>query len=429
MAVQGTLYTCKGNIGSDKILIAAAYGKAKLNVLSEPPQFVFGETNRSSDFLAKFPLGKVPAFESSDGQYLTESNAIAFYVANEELRGKSAADKAQILQFIAFADNDIVPATCVMVYPCMGIIAQNKVAEQKSQEDLKKVFNYLNQHLLTRTFLVGERVSLADIAVFTAVLPLYKMILEPNCRKAYGNVNRWFETLLNQAPVQSVVGKVKLCEKTAQFDAKTFAEIHGKAGGDKKDVKKKDEKKKDAPPKKEASPPEEMDLVEEALAGQPKQKDPFEQFPKGTFVLDDFKRSYSNEDTAVSIPYFWEKFDADTWSLWYCEYKYPEDLTMVFMSCNLISGMMQRLDKMRKNAFASVCLFGDDNCSTISGIWLWKGHELAFPLSEDWQIDYESYQWKKLDPKEDSVKKMVNEYLAWEGQFGGKKFNQGKIFK
>jgi len=91
--------------------------------------------------------------------------------------------------------------------------------------------------------------------------------------------------------------------------------------------------------------------------------------------------------------------------------------------------MMQRLDRMRKNAFASVCLFGDDNCSTISGIWVWKGHELAFPLSDDWQIDYESYQWKKLDPKDESVKKMVNEYLAWEGQFGGKKFNQGKIFK
>lgn len=51
------------------------------------------------------------------------------------------------------------------------------------------------------------------------------------------------------------------------------------------------------------------------------------------------------------------------------------------MSCNLISGMFQRLDKMRKGAFASACLFGTDNDSSISGIWVWRGQELAFTVS------------------------------------------------
>lgn len=40
---------------------------------------------------------QVPAFEGSDGTLLTESNAIAYYVANEELRGGSdAAARAQV---------------------------------------------------------------------------------------------------------------------------------------------------------------------------------------------------------------------------------------------------------------------------------------------------------------------------------------------
>jgi len=43
--------------------------------------------------------------------------------------------------------------------------------------------------------------------------------------------------------------------------------------------------------------------------------------------------------------------------------------------------MFQRLDKMRKQAFASVCLFGEDNNSTISGVWVWRGQDLAFPVS------------------------------------------------
>lgn len=54
---------------------------------------------------------------------------------------------------------------------------------------------------------------------------------------------------------------------------------------------------------------------------------------------------------------------------------------------------------------------------------------LIFKLSPDWQIDYESYSWKKLDANTEETKKLVQEYFAWEGDFGGKKFNQGKIFK
>lgn len=94
-----------------------------------------------------------------------------------------------------------------------------------------------------------------------------------------------------------------------------------------------------------------------------------------------------------------------------------------------IQGMFQRLEKLKKNAFASVCLFGTDNNSTISGVWIWRGHDLAFELCPDWQVDYESYDWKKLDASSEQTKKLVNEYLLWEGDFDGKKFNQGKIFK
>jgi hypothetical protein len=36
---------------------------------------------------------------------------------------------------------------------------------------------------------------------------------------------------------------------------------------------------------------------------------------------------------------------------------------------------------MRKNAFASMCLFGSDNDSSISGIWIWRGQDLAFEVS------------------------------------------------
>merc|ERR1712117_119943 len=93
--VGGTLFTYPDNFRAQKAEIAAKYSGAKLTVSKD---FKFGETNKSAEFLKKFPLGKVPAFEGSDGTLLTESNAIAYYVANEELRGGSdAAARAQVM--------------------------------------------------------------------------------------------------------------------------------------------------------------------------------------------------------------------------------------------------------------------------------------------------------------------------------------------
>lgn len=47
------------------------------------------------------------------------------------------------------------------------------------------------------------------------------------------------------------------------------------------------------------------------------------------------------------------------------------------------TGMFQRLDKMRKQAFASVCLFGTEGDSTISGVWIWRGQDLAFEVNSN----------------------------------------------
>ena len=100
---------------------------------------------------------------------------------------------------------------------------------------------------------------------------------------------------------------------------------------------KKEEKKKEEPKKKE-----EKKKDEELDAAEPKAKDPFADHPKSSFSLDAFKRAYTNEDTLkVAIPHFWETFDKDNWSIWYCEYQFPSELTLAFMSCNLISGMFQ----------------------------------------------------------------------------------------
>jgi elongation factor 1-gamma len=44
--------------------------------------------------------------------------------------------------------------------------------------------------------------------------------------------------------------------------------------------------------------------------------------------------------------------------------------------------MFQRIEKLRKNAFASMAVFGEANNNTIAGVWFWKGQDLVFPVSK-----------------------------------------------
>jgi len=364
--------------------------------------------------------GSKGAIELVDGKsVVSQPAAIARFVSDKSAQligGGSAAQEALVLEWVFKSLNDVHNAMCGWVLPATGASKAPKETLDRAKNDVKDTMKQINSFLQTRTFLVGERLTLADIALASVLLPLFVNVMDANFRKPFGNVVRWFNTCIHQAQFVKVIGSdVKFCEKEPVGGGGAAA----KAGGDKKE-------KKEKPAK--AAPAAEEPMDDEPP--KPKEKDPLSLLPKGTWDMDDFKRFYSNNDEDKSVPYFWEKFDKENYSIWYGEYKYPDELTMVFMSCNLIGGMFQRLEKLRKHAFASCCLFGENNNSTISGIWVWRGQELAFTQSDDWGIDYPSYDWKKLDADSEETKRLVDQYFKWTGtDKDGRKFNQGKIFK
>merc|ERR1719361_3244231 len=161
-----------------------------------------------------------------------------------------------------------------------------------------------------------------------------------------------------------------------------------------------------------------------------KKAGPMDHLPMGSFDLEAWKRFYSNNDEQSSCDYFWREFDPSCYSIWRADYRFNSELNQVFMSCNLMGGMLQRLDKMSRHSFASCCLWGEAGNLGISGVWVFKGQQLAFEHSEDWQVDYASYDWVKLDPTLPATCATVNQYLRWDGvDQEGRKFCHGKIFK
>lgn len=84
---------------------------------------------------------------------------------------------------------------------------------------------------MTRTYLVGEGVTLADITVFAVLTDLYKNLLDADSKKNFSNLNRHFDTILNQSKVQEAINKYKYnftyCTTPIKFDAAKLKEITG----------------------------------------------------------------------------------------------------------------------------------------------------------------------------------------------------------
>ncbi|TKT80374.1 glutathione S-transferase family protein [Aquamicrobium sp. LC103] len=130
---------------------------------------VSGET-RTAEYLAKNPNGKVPLLELEDGRLLAESNAILLYLAEgTRLLPGDAYDRALVHQWLFFEQYSHEPYIAVrralIKYPERAAQA----TPQRMEFLLEAGSNALQvmENQLSRTpFIAGDRMSIADIALF-----------------------------------------------------------------------------------------------------------------------------------------------------------------------------------------------------------------------------------------------------------------------
>lgn len=406
-----------------KILISAKLAGQNVETVS-------GVDAKGQDFDKKSPVGKLPILDTPQGA-IFEPNAAARYVAKHtKVLGSNDFESAQVDNWVEFAASEIDLPASVWIFPILGYIQNNPVATQRAKGDIRKVLEILDKHLADRTYLVGERVSLADVVVATSLHRLYEKVLEPAFRKQFVNANRWFTTIVNQPEYLSVAGPTTLATKMeAAPKGESVPEEVKEAKPAKKAEPKKEAKVEKPKEVKEAKPAEE-ELDEDGVPTEPKKKSKLDFLPPSKFIMDDWKRTYSNEDTrSKALPWFWENLDREGYSVWFCDYKYNGELTKTFMTANLISGFLQRLDKLRKYAFGSLLMFGQDGDLEVSGCWLFRGKEMPEEMTEC--DDAEHYNWKQANLDDSATKELINDYWAWDGSFGGKTkhFIEGKTFK
>ncbi|KAF3403697.1 Elongation factor 1-gamma 1 [Penicillium rolfsii] len=404
----GKLYGLPDNPRTISILVAAKHNDLDLELVKTQAN---SAANSSAEYLKIQPLGKIPAFEGANGFTLSEAIAVAIYVTSQNekttLLGKTKQDYASIVRWMSFANSELLAKLGAWYRPLLGFDAYNKKTVDEAAKAAQKTVAALEQHLVANTYLVGERITLADLFTASLMTRAFATVLDKKFRDASPAVTRWYNTIINQDAFKAVVPSPVFVEEIIKYTPP----------------------KKEEKPKPAAAP---AAAAEEEPAPAPKPKHPLEALGKPTLILDEWKRQYSNEDTrSVALPWFWQNYKPEEYSLWKVDYKYNEELKLTFMANNLIGGFHARLEASRKYLFGAQAVYGANYACVIKGVFMVRGQE-ALPAF-DVAPDYESYNFEKLDHTSEADRKYIEDLWAWDVPVtvDGKtlEFADGHVFK
>ena len=124
---------------------------------------------RTPGFLAKNPNGRIPTLELPDGTFLAESNAIVFYLADgTPLLPTDRLERAQVLQWMFFEQYSHEPNIATSRYWLhhVELTPERRAALVEKKRAGDAALGVMETHLASRTFFVGERYTIADIALY-----------------------------------------------------------------------------------------------------------------------------------------------------------------------------------------------------------------------------------------------------------------------
>ncbi|MBX3021749.1 MAG: glutathione S-transferase family protein [Bdellovibrionales bacterium] len=149
--------------------------------------------HKSPEYLKLNPNGKVPCL--IDGDFVIwESTAINFYLAEKykpELLGRTPEEKGLIQQWSTWCMVELQPPLVDMIIQLMFVPEPKRdmALVERSKEKVPPMLAVLDQAMMGKTYLVNERLTVADFNVASVVniAAAMKFDLSP-----YKNIERWF---------------------------------------------------------------------------------------------------------------------------------------------------------------------------------------------------------------------------------------------
>lgn len=128
---------------------------------------VVDRSNRADVIGSANPALRVPTLILDDGRPLAESNAILLYLAEgTDLIPDDPYERAQVLQWLFYEQYDHEPNIAVARFQLQYAAEPDEAAIERAQVGGRRVLAAMDDHLTGRTFLVAERFTVADIALY-----------------------------------------------------------------------------------------------------------------------------------------------------------------------------------------------------------------------------------------------------------------------
>ncbi len=148
---------------------------------------VHGKT-RTPEFLAKNPQGQVPFVELDDGRCLAQSNAIIRFLARgSALLPDDAFVQAKVDEWLFWEQNSHEFFIANMIGHMTYKGQSKETREPFRVERGEKALDHMESHLGSKIWLVSDRMTIADIALFAYTRNAHKggfdMSHRPNIRK------------------------------------------------------------------------------------------------------------------------------------------------------------------------------------------------------------------------------------------------------
>ena len=124
-----------------------------------------GET-RTPEFLALNPAGQVPAVKLSDGRALAQSNAIMLHLAEgSDLIPADSYERALMFQWLFWEQYSHETVIAVRRFHKAYLKKSDAEIDPALQPKGERVLGLMNDHLAKHRYFVGNKLSLADIAL------------------------------------------------------------------------------------------------------------------------------------------------------------------------------------------------------------------------------------------------------------------------
>jgi len=219
LGIQDTLATMSHVIYSyphnPHVAIAKITGKFGGVTNIEERDLQFGFTNRTQEFLSLNPFGWVPTLKTVDGNGVFESLAISRYIARigsdtEGLLGATPIEQARVDQWTDVVFTELFPHVSALYEFKLGYGTYDETKFNNSSDAISKVF-FILEKFISNDYLLGDRVTLADIVLGVAVLYPLKLGLDAEWRKPFPKTVSYLTRLYSNPNVQEIVGVTQFC--------------------------------------------------------------------------------------------------------------------------------------------------------------------------------------------------------------------------